>query len=210
MDLVGPSTQDWKLARRIYKEFSAKPHSQHIATAFALAHLSASVRAVRPTNVLELGAGIGTITKLLLEHDMRPQQIIATEDHPICLEALDQNLADLDRSSLKLVTTLDDLLELDFNYELAICDGGFSDPRQYKGVAENAVCFFEGSRGPHRRILQSYLEQRGFAFDVQNYNQFGYRIFLKQRRSPAKLLKRKLKIKRRKGCWIGTVLPTTA
>lgn len=207
MELTEPTKADWELARRIGAEFKAKPESRHIATEFALARLSASVRAVRPKSVLELGAGIGTITKLLLEHDMRPETVVSTEDHPVCLDALDRNLADIDRDGLHVVTSLDELLALDFTYELAICDGGFDDPRQYKGIREGALCFFEGSRGAHRRMLMSHLEPAGLAFEAHNFPRSGFRFFLKKKRNAPPGAWRRPKIKRRKGCWIGIVHP---
>lgn len=204
--LVTPSTEDWALARRIRNEFKAKPEAQHIAMTHALAHLAATVRIFKPANVLELGAGIGTITKLLLEIPDGPSRIIATEDNAVCLAALERNLTGLELSGVTIVTTLEDLLDLEMAYDLVICDGGFQDTRQYGGIAEGTVCFFEGNRSPDRRILSAALQDRGLAFSGRNYNRWGWRLFIRQPRDADGVRRRRPKFKRRRGCWIGSVV----
>lgn len=203
---IKPVKSDWELAGRIHSEFHGKPESLHIALEHALAHLSASLRLQQPKSVLELGAGIGTITKLLLQMENRPTRIVATEDHPVCLEAISDNLAGVDVSGLSVVTNIDDLLALSDSYDFVICDGGFLDQRVFRGVEENALCFFEGSRGPQRRLLNSCLEEKGLICELENYYRIGWHIFMKEPGTPEGLHWRRPKLKRRKGCWIGPVV----
>jgi predicted O-methyltransferase YrrM len=65
---IEPSEADWAFAKSIRDEFKRKPGSQHIASEFALAYLSALLNKVKPDSVLEFGAGIGTVTYFLMKH----------------------------------------------------------------------------------------------------------------------------------------------
>jgi predicted O-methyltransferase YrrM len=89
---IRPTRRDRILAREIYNRYKAKPGSEHIATETALVYLSACLREFRPGVVLECGAGIGTITDLVLSHPCRVERVISTEHNEFCLAALARNL----------------------------------------------------------------------------------------------------------------------
>src|SRR5688572_11575377 len=94
-----------QLARGIYQEFRAKPESQRIAGEFALIELSRLLTRIKPKHVLEIGTGIGTITKLLLTHPDRPDRITATQGNPVCLLELTKNLSGLPLDSFMLMNS---------------------------------------------------------------------------------------------------------
>lgn len=202
---VDVSDEDWRHARLIFSEFKSKPGSDNIATEFALAHLSAILTTRQPRTVLELGAGIGTITKLLATHLHCPRVIVATEDNEYCISALRTNLDDLHLTGITLVSSLEELLAQDQTYDLAICDGGFENKAQFKGVLEDTVLFFEGSRGLHRKLLCEYLAENDLSYTERNYPQAGIKFFFKK--TPYRFWGASIvrpKIKRRKGCWVGS------
>lgn len=200
-----PSDEDWRLASQIHGEFSLKPESGWIASAFTLAHVSACLRTLQPETVLELGAGIGTVTNLLLTHPAAPKQLVTTEPNEVCLNALSTNLADVDRSGMILVNSVEELLDLDIDYSLAICDGGFKEPEQFKGVHAGTVCVFDGVRGTHRRALSDYLSQRSLKCDIRNCQQRRYKISLTQHNTGFGFSLPIPRVQRRRGYWIGTV-----
>ena len=143
-----PNRTDWDLAREVHDEFAQKPGATHIATEFALAHLSALVRAVRPTKVLEFGAGIGTISQLLLSHPPQHFELIT-----------DPELLDLERQYFDLVV-IDGLLE----------------PGQFNALQRDSFCFVEGSRKSTRKTITKELQRRNLTITFENYNR-GVRYF---------------------------------
>ena len=73
------SGYDLFIARNIYHQFSRKPGSHRIASAFSLCHLSRLIRLRKPRTVLEIGAGIGTISQLVLLHQERVESLYSIE-----------------------------------------------------------------------------------------------------------------------------------
>lgn len=202
---VDVSDEDWRHARLIFSEFESKPGSEHIASEFALAHLSAILTTRRPRTVLELGAGIGTITKLLVTHPHSPRNIVVTEDNEYCIREFRKNLDEIHLAAVTLVRNLEELLAQDQTYDLTICDGGFENKAQFKGTSKDATLFFEGNRSPHRKLLREYLVENGLGYTERNYPQAGIKLFFKK--TPYRFMGVSIvrpKIKRRKGCYVGS------
>jgi hypothetical protein len=177
-----------------------------IANITALAYLAACLRIVKPRRILELGAGIGTMTTLMLEHPSDVEQIITTEDNDFCLNALEENLPEKERHRLKIVTSLDELTALDGTFDLAICDGGFDREEQFRGIGPGCMSMFEGGRAAHRRLFGRFLARFGWRYQPENHSSPGLTIKLLPMRwklfgVPMPLIK----IRRRKGCWLGWV-----
>jgi hypothetical protein len=195
------------LARRIFAEFKAKPESQHIASEFALIQLSRLIGRIKPRNVLEIGAGIGTITKLLLEHPDRPARVTASESHPVCLRELGTNLMGSDLAGLKLIHSAAEL-ETGEIFDLVIFDGSLDEDTQYEVLREGSWCFIEGERRKTIDALQVKLRQRGLILDYRVEQPAGRRTgFLSKRRVLGFRLPA-LKVRRPKGCSIGQIIRT--
>lgn len=193
------------LARRIYAEFKAKPESARIATEFALIHLSRLVSKIKPQTVLEVGAGIGTITKMLLIHPDRPQVIVTTEDHPVCLRELEANLKGLDKTGLSLIGSPNDL-DLKKKYDLVIFDGTLRDERQYDIFSAGTWCFVEGRRTKTKGALNDYLRKKGLSIEFENFNRPGKKYKFLTKRRVLGLRMPSFSIKSMKGYSVGQVV----
>ncbi len=226
---IAPIREDWEIARRIHARFAVLDGARGgegikvladrparswqypapdlgIANKTALAYLSACLRVAKPRRILELGAGIGTMTALMLEHPHDEVRIIATEDNDFCLSALEKNLPRTGRDRLTIVRTLEHLLELEGSYDLAICDGGFDEDEQFRGIRPGSICMFEGGRAAHRRLLEAYLARYGWRYEPDNHPSSGYILKMLPRRKVILGVSLPVfRIRRHKGCWLGRV-----
>ncbi len=197
------------LASDIFREFDAKPESQHIANEFALMELSRLIARIRPQSVLEIGAGIGTITKLILTHPDRPARLTSTEGHPICVSELSKNLKGVELTGYKLVNSATEL-DLNRHYDLVIFDGTLDDEQQYAVFGSGTWCFVEGNRSKTMDVLKQKLAERGMtiAFEKKRPDHKKFRLFSSRRflglRLPA------LMMNPVKGCSLGQVSGTEA
>jgi len=204
--LYKPNDADWQLANAIFTEFRQKPGADHIASEFSLAHVSALVRTAKPTAVLEIGGGIGTITKLLLSHVDRPARITVTEEHPYCLEQLAINIPDA--STYQLVTNQKLLDPSSAGYDIVILDGTVL-PKNIGFLAAGTHCFVEGNRRKTRELVQSTLGERQLSCHFIGIRP-GNRVFSytdEWNRKAGRAAKRLRIFAPRKGCWIGRVGP---
>lgn len=92
LDTLILTPSDELLAREVHSRFSKLEGSQHIASRGSLQWLVTVLRTMRPTRVLELGAGIGTMTELLLDPRFGVEEVYTTETDSFCLNALNENL----------------------------------------------------------------------------------------------------------------------
>lgn len=79
------NANDKRFASEVHSRFSSKSGSERIATKFALAHLSAVLNKYKPMDVIEYGAGIGTVTYALLSHPVGIKKLTTTEQNDFCL-----------------------------------------------------------------------------------------------------------------------------
>jgi len=206
---IEPSATDWAFAKSVRDEFLQKPGSQHIASEFALAYLSAVLNEVKPRSVLEFGAGIGTITSFLMKHPTNIDHVTTTESNAFCLEQFAANIPEEYRGRYDLIADDSNLIPGHRRYELVIVDHSvgkqgcaFLDP--------GMICFVEGGRTRTRQEIQGELAGRGLRCNLANYNR-GMRYFSMGLRRTKKtgIPYPKVHIaKARKGCWIGVVEPT--
>jgi len=158
-------------ARQIWHRFSRLPGSQHIARQYAVYGLIHWLRKVKPRSVVEVGAGIGTLTytSLVALNDVHVSdgqpgfRLVTIENNAFCLEQLRQNLGGM----LRQVEVIPDLTQLPAslgNVEFLIVDGGdFKETRYYANLAQGAVVFVESHRGDQRKTLTKVNAQRPFA-----------------------------------------------
>lgn len=201
-----PGDADWALAKSVHAEFSNKPGAEHIASDFALAHLSAFVKAIRPTSILEIGAGIGTVTRLLLRHDAHPQRIVSTEDNPFCLEQFAANIVRDAPLHHELVTDQGALNPETDQFDLVVIDASMQE-RLYGVLRRGTYCFVEGSRSKTRDAINDHLMARGLQWDWVNFNR-GTRWFRIARGFDVNGKPyRKIRLRKPiKGCWVGQVV----
>ena len=195
---ITPTADDWKFASEIYAEFRAKPESQFIATRYALAYLSALVSQIRPQCVLEIGAGIGTVTKLLLVHPVGIGSVITTEAHEGCRQLLSQNLPSSDRLRL-----CHDVKEAAAGgpFDLVVLDSVI-DPAHCSLLGNETTFFVEGFRGKERRTMEQFFTQAGKTVVFEQYAP-GWRLRRKSRLFLG--IVPKYKLCRPKGCFVGHV-----
>ena len=194
------SNLDRVLATSTYREFKSRPHSQYIASEFALYQLASLLSAHKIQSVLEIGAGIGTITRFLLVHPARPRRILSTENHPTCLSELEKNLSDVGKDGWSLVGGYDDI-EPASTFDLVIFDGDVRFDRLSAIFKDGMWIFVEGSRKDTRTGLANSLRQKGLNIEFENPRPGGKKFYFRKIRSlfglPVPWLKK------RKGCHIG-------
>ncbi|MCG8561043.1 MAG: hypothetical protein MI824_14690 [Hyphomicrobiales bacterium] len=193
---IKPTFGDWRAAQDVHKRFSRKIGSAHIATQFALRHLSSVLRTTEIRSVLEFGAGIGNISYFLLRNLPGNVKIECTEHSDFCRAQLLHNIPSEFYERLIIHETKTPTLKKQF--DLVIVDGSLSRDAHFLG--DGSICFVEGSRNVARDMIQHSLAERGLICDFVNYTP-RRRIVWRMTRfhipRPA--------LKAVKGCWIGRV-----
>jgi protein-L-isoaspartate O-methyltransferase len=139
-------------ADEIYARFSKLPGSEHIASANAINVLLWTVERWRPTAVLEVGAGIGTLTSTVVRSLPPGGSIRCVEPEPFCVDALTTNLGE-EMGRVGLVATTAEV-PTDARFGLIIVDGGAAE-RFTDRLAAGGVVFVEGDRAPQRRSIEA-------------------------------------------------------
>ena len=80
-------------ARELHAKYSAMEGSAQIALIYSLEQLDALLKLYRPTHILELGGGIGTISELLLLKSDAKIEVV--ENNDFCIEKMVKNLSHL-------------------------------------------------------------------------------------------------------------------
>ncbi len=164
-------------SERIWQRFAALPGAAvedvvAIASEQAIGGLSALIRRRRPARILEIGAGIGTLTFTILETathlglDQHPEfRFYTIENNDYCLGQLEVNLEDhagryrVLHSSAELPST---------RFDLIVVDGG-GDLENDMGVmrfdhmlARGGAILVEGGRAFQRELIESWYGHRDF------------------------------------------------
>ena len=207
---------DMALAERVHEEFSRKEGSETIASRRAMEWLATCVRVFRPRTVLEMGAGIGTLTELILTHDIAVDRLVTTEDNEYCLSVLRGNLSRGDDPRLHLVVTPEELSRLRLQADLIVADGSFwlkaaatgtlgpFHEAEFEAAAVGTVIFVERFRRKWRKKLAEVVGAQGMAVAVRRCS--GLRMPIRMRMSrrlvvPIPVIKRNY----RDSAWLGIV-----
>lgn len=160
----------------IYNSFSQKEGAQHIATPVTIQALIDITNKVPTKHVLEIGAGIGTLTYTLLKHT--DAYVDTYEDNIFCRNALSQNISDFSGR----YTVLSDYSKKPprNKYDLIIVDGGsgkHGDGGKMKVVEEVIsyledvkIVYIEGGRHIQRALLRKALSGR-FRYKLIEYKE---------------------------------------
>ena len=200
---VEPESEDWKVAKEVYRLFSRKPGSAHIASELTLAHLAALVR-TRPINsVIEFGAGIGTLTYLLLSRLGEDRRVTSVERNTYCIEQLMHNIPPelRDGWSIKHPRSVDGSIEFD----LLIADGMHAQARTSDCLQTGSFCFVDGERAKTRATIERGLAKRGLTCDFVYHSHRSPRFEWRRTVSGFPYPRVNLSLSPTRGCWIGEV-----
>lgn len=200
---VEPSTEDWNVARSVYRRFADKRGSGHIAYEFSLAHIATVVRTHHIRSALEFGAGIGTVTYLLLRCLPEERVLVSTEHNPYCLDQLQRNVPVEMRSGFRLC----DPGEIDggASFDLVVADGKTAQTASGSYLRQGSVCIIDGHRERIREAIQSRLAERGWGCDFEYHSGPARRFDWRRTRSGIPYQRVNLSLTPTRGCWIGKV-----
>ena len=143
----------------IYNHFKQLPGSQHIATANAVDGLIKWLDRKRPQRILEIGAGIGTVTYAILNYverhtkDLTHPILTSVEDNDFCLGQLEENLGQR-LNKVRLVRDLSDVQRSSEQFDFLIVDGGDPEDGRFASlIAERGVVFVEANRLEQRKHI---------------------------------------------------------
>lgn len=200
---VKPSTEDWAVASRVYRSFARKPGSAHIASEQALAHVAAVVRANKIRSVLEFGAGIGTVTYLLLDRLPEDRLLVSTEQDPFCLDQLARNIPPEMRRGLSISCPRE--IAGSDGFDLVIADGKLAKIQASDYLGSGSVCFIDGDRAKTRAAIESGLAERSLSCDFEHHSRRARRFDWRRTSSGFPYPRVNLSLTPTRGCWIGKV-----
>ena len=144
----------------IHAYFKAKPGSGQIASEFAIRCVMKAVKRKQPLRILEVGAGIGTLTVALFNAclfvDDHVPEIFYVEDDPTCLEALKRNVPPTWYRMLRRFDITDGVDPCIEPFDLVIIDG--EDPANVVPYCcgRRALVVVEGNRRGQRAELELF------------------------------------------------------
>ncbi|MFO1091024.1 MAG: hypothetical protein U1E46_15730 [Hyphomicrobiales bacterium] len=166
--LTGVTPANQALARQTYARFWMRTGATLIASRYSLAQLAQIVSDRKPARVLEIGAGIGTVTHLLLSHPQFITKLVSVEDNAFCRSELAKNItfADWRRWSVVRSATQIDPAE---RFDLIVFDGFQYAEDILDRLSPGVTCFVDGNRASTRRALEQGALARGLAVDMQPF-----------------------------------------
>lgn len=153
-----------KSIERLYHEFSFVEGNQHIASEYAIQKLQELVSHFHLKNILELGLGIGSISKILLSLN-KDILYTGTESNEFCLMALQQNL----KEEYKRVQIFKDLKAVNKKnkFDLLIVDGKDQDLEVAKElITANGIIAIEGDRQTQQELLQKLFPRSMYVHSI--------------------------------------------
>jgi precorrin-6B methylase 2 len=186
------SGYDLFLSRFVYDEFRQRPGSDRIASAFSLCQLSRLIRLRKPKTVLEIGAGIGTISQLILLHSEAVENLYSIEHHPFCCASLRENLTPQRGQKWNLLNSQADLPK-GIAFDLIIFDGNQYDDSTLNVLTAETAVFVDGMRCGTRVELTSHCEKMGLRLQLHELKgawRVALRGFCKKRPVPSLVVKR--------------------
>jgi hypothetical protein len=161
------TNQITELANSIYKEFSAKIGSEQIIQVAGLRFLGQLISDKKFISILEIGSGIGTITKFLQELETKQElEIYGYEINPWCLDQLGMNT-----NKFHVLDNLEKLKKFYKKIDLLIIDD-FLDQGTTEVLLKNVkprFVFIEGHRRVQRLYVCRSLRKFKIDFTFKNY-----------------------------------------
>lgn len=153
---IKPNHDDVIAAERIHNLFVACSGSQHIASTAALTYLAALLRTRDIKCAVELGAGIGTITYMLLTYPHATRRVVSTEDNEFCLAQLDVNIP---RELKPRLTVVSNTSQIQGDFDLAVIDAT-APLERYSFLQPGMLCLIEGGRATSHATLKRVLRTK--------------------------------------------------
>jgi hypothetical protein len=153
-----------------YQSFADKYEHAHIATPLSVAAAASLARKAK--FILEIGAGVGTLSCAMLTSNPNVK-IEAYEDSEYCLKEFDRNIAPF-KGRFTLHTDLHTPPRRD-QYDVVIVDGGaVQGDCGYIGMTEDifekinaGIIYFEGVRGGQRKIVRRIMRRKGIPLTIK-------------------------------------------
>lgn len=143
-------------AEHLYSQFSKKIGSDHIASKFAIAQLRKLILERKPKKILEMGAGIGTLTTVICDSVEKDASVHSMEKNEFCLGQLKKNTADFS-SKYSVYPNLNSIRGEQKKYDLIVADGGPYDINIFNRLNDDGIIFFEGNRFLLRHICRKAM-----------------------------------------------------
>ncbi|MGB7201858.1 MAG: SAM-dependent methyltransferase [Pyrinomonadaceae bacterium] len=193
MKIKEPRFGTKKIADKIRGSFSHKEGSQHIAMRTAVSGLMRLLKREEPKSILEIGAGIGTLTyttiQTLARHGIEDYRYMCVENNEYCKQRLEENLQAM-MARITMVDGVQFLPSVPESFDFMILDGGdHDDPSLFARLSDGATVFIEGGRAKQAAVLQTVLGDRPFVKAVVRTSQIknivdqsvkwekGYRVY---------------------------------
>lgn len=155
-----------KLISSIFEKYSKLVGSDQIATRYALRIISKHINEHQPKSILEIGAGIGTITELLIR-ELPSAKIVSYENNAWCVSQLAKNI---DQKQVQIITSHKSLLETTESDFLIIDD--YLDEETTLALISRikpGSVFIEGHRRRQRLYVIRSYKKMGWKINFKNY-----------------------------------------
>ena len=156
-------------AALIYHHFRQLPGSDYIASEHAIAGLIKWLTRKQPRRLLEVGAGIGTLTFTCLAtlHPIKARapgydfQLTSLEGNAFCLSVLPENLSE-QWERFELTQNSPVFAAMPILFDFVIIDGGEQDPAFVSKVAPRGIIYIEGFMGKKHELIAATHRQRPY------------------------------------------------
>ncbi len=151
----------------VYEAFSKKAGADYIASKIALEALMQVLGKLQPKRILEVGAGIGTMSYMALKYT--DAHIDLFENNQFCIGELQKNLQGFE-GRFTIVSDYKTFSLPSDSYDLCIVDGGTQELlRKIIQDAKNIKdIFIEGHRDEQRKVMRQCLRKR-YTFQMLQY-----------------------------------------
>jgi hypothetical protein len=157
------------IAHEVTVAFRAKRGSESIAQEDALVQIGKVFQEVGPRSVLDLGAGIGTISFFLSQlENQNNVKFYLYEVSEYCQAALLENLEGLE---CKLIKSADELERIKESIDFVVIDDFISQETTFRLLSNcrPKAIFIEGHRRRQRRHVYQALRQSNQSFMYKNF-----------------------------------------
>ena len=150
----------------IFEKYSKLVGSDQIATRFALRIISEHLNEHRPKSILEIGAGIGTITELLIR-ELPTAKIVSYENNAWCLSQLVKNI---NQKQVQIITSHKSLLQTTES-DFLIIDDYLDEETTFALISrvKPESVFIEGHRRRQRLYVMKSYKKMGWKINFKNY-----------------------------------------
>lgn len=163
-----------RLAQKTYYKFSFVEGNQHIANEYALKCVLRLIETFNVKSVLEVGIGIGCIADTVLQYS-KSIKYTATEANEFCLNAIQENVSQLNRVEL-----YNNLAEIPENklFDLIIIDGTDESLEKVKRLCKKeSIIFIEGGRSLQLQTLKALFPKVLHVQMISTYRNHNYGPF---------------------------------